>query len=1039
MMRKKTVWLVGLTFTCAYGQSFTEWRNPEINQVNRLPMHADFFAYGTKDEAIKNDRKASSTYLDLNGLWRFHWTKDMEGRPDKFWNTDYNDKGWALIPVPGMWETEGYGEPVYAGTAFEWKNKHGKTHNTPPEVPETDNHVGSYRRTVEVPADWKEKDIILHFGPASSNIYVWVNGKFVGYSEDNKLESEFDVTSLIKPGQENLIAAQVYRWCDGSYLEDQDYLRYHGISRDSYLYARGRKRIEDIRVTPSLDAEYRDGMLNVDINNKGCHRVVLDLKDRNGNSISSTSIAGSGEKSVLMDVMSPEKWSAESPCLYTLFATAQDADGHTLEIVPIKVGFRTVEIDGSQLLVNGQPVLIKGVNRHELDPVGGYVVSRERMLQDIRLMKEYNVNAVRTCHYPNDSYWYDLCDEYGIYMVSETNIESHGMGFKEKSLAHEPSYRKAHLERNMRNVKRNFNHPAVIMWSLGNECGNGKNFEACYDWIKQVDPSRPIHFEQAYETGSTSDIYCPMYPPFNKCVEYCENEEYVKPFIMCEYAHAMGNALGDFNKYWELIRKYPKFQGGFIWDMVDQGVFVKASDGRDVLGYDGDFGYFPTGDANYCVNGLFSPDRKPHPHAEEVRYHYQNIWTSLIGSQPCEIEVYNENFFIDLSDYRLTWELLKNGTAEHSGTVEDLAVGPQGRVRITLPIDDTLDDGNEWLLNVKYTLKNRKPGLKAGSIMAFQQIPISLQEDWREKFTVSDAFDSDLRLYEENPTHIVVESSGAVFRFRKSDGFLDVLDINGKSMLKRGSVLKPNFWRAPTDNDYGAKLQNRLGKWRNPTFNLRSLTAKPVEDKVKVCAVYEIPEVSAVLTLDYLLESDGSMDVTQKMTADAAKNNPMLFRFGMMLTMSKDFDRVEYYGRGPGENYSNRKDGSPIGIYTQSVSEQYHPYLRPQENGTKTDVRWWNLYDKKGDGLCFVAAKPFSASALHHSMESLDDGKEKRLPHSLGFEEEALTNFLIDYAQMGMTCIDSWSSIAEPEYHIPYGDYEFSFKVLPLKNYIPEN
>ncbi|MDE7166463.1 MAG: DUF4981 domain-containing protein [Bacteroidaceae bacterium] len=1033
----KLLLLMMITGETVYGQHFTEWQDPSVNQINRYPMHTDFFAYKSVEDAVKNNREISSHYLDLNGIWKFHWSKDADGRPDTFWKENFNDKSWDDICVPGMWETQGYGMPVYAGCEYEWKDAYGRSRKTPPIVPVKDNHVGSYRKEITVPADWKGKEVIIHFGAASSNIYVWVNGKFVGYSEDNKLEAEFDITPFVKFGQENLVAFQVFRWCDGSYLEDQDYLRYHGISRNSYMYARNPKRIDNILVSAGLDKNYKNGVLSIDVANKGCHHINLDLLDEEGKHIVTYTINGKGRQKAIIDVPSPDKWSAETPVLYTLLATACEASGKVIEVVPVKVGFRTVEIVGSQLLVNGQPILIKGVNRHELDARGGYVVSRERMLQDIQLMKKMNVNAVRTCHYPNDAYWYDLCDQYGLYMVAETNIESHGMGFKEKSLAHDPAFRKAHLERNMRNVQRNFNHPAIILWSLGNECGNGENFQACYDWIKSVDSSRPIHFEQAYETGTTSDIYCPMYPPFDRCIRYCENPDYVKPFIMCEYAHAMGNSLGDFKTYWELIRKYPKFQGGFVWDMVDQAMAMRNSDGNWIYGYDGDFGYLPTGDANFCVNGLFNPDRSPNPHAYEVKYYYQNIWTSRVEGNAGKIKIMNENFFRDLSAYRLKWELLQNGKVERTGIIEKLDVQPQASVIISLPIGD-INDSEEWILNVSYLQKEREGVIPAGHEVAKQQLALT---SYKHLFETSDSKSVScslpLEVNDLNITHILVRNHNVAFRFRKSDGLMDVFDVNGERMIKSGTVLKPNFWRAPTDNDYGAKLHKRLERWKDPDMRLRELKADTIGGRACVVAKYDMPAVYATLILQYDMAPDGSMVVTQRMIADTTRSAPMLFRFGMQLTMPKSFNRVAYYGRGPVENYSNRCGNANLGIYYQSVSEQFHPYVRPQENGTKTDVRWWNLYNEAGKGLQFIASSPFSASALHYSLETLDDGKEKRQRHSSELKEEELTNFLIDYAQMGMTGIDSWSSIAEPEYQLPYRNYEFVFKIIPLKEYIP--
>ena len=593
-----------------------EWHDANKNEVNRLPMHAHYFAYESKALAKAENKESSKNYLSLNGVWKFNWVKDADARPLAFWKKDFNDKAWDKMVIPAVWELNGYGDPIYTGVGYSWSHFFK---NNPPEVPLENNHVGSYRREIVVPSNWKGKDIIAHFGSVTSNIYLWVNGKYVGYSEDSKLETEFDLTPYLTPGKKNLIAFQVFRWCDGTYLEDQDYFRFTGVARDCFLYARNKKRVEDIRVTPDLNKDYKDGTLTIQLKTKGNAMVLLELVDADGKSIYKKEAAGNGK--ITMAVSNPKKWTAETPNLYTLYASVKGSQ----EIIPIKVGFRKIELKNSQVLVNGKPILIKGVNRHELDPDGGYVVSKERMLHDILLMKKFNINAVRTCHYPDDNYWYDLCDKYGLYVVAETNIESHGMGFKEKSLAKNPMFKQAHLERNQRNVQRNFNHPSIIFWSLGNEAGDGDNFGACYDWIKKEDPSRACQYEQAsqyrktHQTGHT-DVFCPMYYPYHELEKYGKATDTTMPAIMCEYAHAMGNSEGGFKEYWNIIRKYDNCQGGFIWDFADQSVRWKKPDGHVIMAYGGDFNRFETEHNNYCNNGLASPDRIPNPHMYEVGY-----------------------------------------------------------------------------------------------------------------------------------------------------------------------------------------------------------------------------------------------------------------------------------------------------------------------------------------------------------------------------------------------------------------------------------
>lgn len=1030
--------LSGLLCVCMLSgnaQTFREWQDPEINAVNRASMHTHFFAYESTEAATEAAKEKSVNYMTLNGIWKFRWTKDSDARPTDFWKTDFNDKGWDNLAVPAMWELNGYDVPLYSGVGFDWKLRKGWCKNNPPELPVEDNHVGSYRREITVPANWRGKDIVAHFGSVYSNIYLWVNGKFVGYSEDSKLEAEFDLTPYLKAGQKNLIAFQVFRWCDGSYLEDQDFFRYHGIARDCYLYTRNKKRIEDIRITPDLDSQYQNGSLAINLNLKGNNQVTLELLDAQNRTVATTELRGSGNVSTSIEMENPHKWSAETPYLYTLRATVKEG-GKVSEVIPLKVGFRKIEMKNAQLLVNGQPILIKGANRHEMDPDGGYVISRERMIQDIQLMKMFNINAVRTCHYPDDSFWYELCDKYGLYVVAEANLESHGMGFKETSLARVDSYRKAHLERNQRNVQRNFNHPSIIFWSLGNECGDGPNFEACYQWVRAEDPSRFVHFEQAYDTGSNTDVYCPMYPVYSKCISYCEDESKQKPMIMCEYAHAMGNALGDFKIYWDLIRKYPKFQGGFIWDLIDQSPHWTGKSGKMIYGYDGDFDTIKTSDDNYSDNGLLNPDRIPNPHVYEVGYFYQNIWTTPGDLSKGEINIYNENFFRDLSAYYMEWEVLNNGRVIRSGRIEKLNVAPLQTVSLILKLGET-DENGEWLLNVRYRQKDREGLIPVGHIVAKDQLvlhPYKTPEMKLKNVTENYIPVITPQVNDTNIRHWIVKGENFLIRFKRSTGYMDKYIVNGLDMIKDGAALTPNFWRAPTDNDYGAKLQLKYNAWKNPDIKLISLKNNIVDNQAVISAEYEMKQVSAKLYITYTINNQGAVQVNQKMITDKAANVSNMFRFGMQLVMPRSFENISYYGRGPMENYSNRNHCTDLGIYNQTVDEQFSPYIRPQENGTKTDIRWWRQLNISGNGLQFVADAPFSASALHYTIESLDEGLEKQQGHSEEVEKADLTNVLIDKAQMGLACIDSWSALPEPEFMLPYGDYEFTFIMTPVQN-----
>ena len=931
------------------------------------------------------------------------------------------------MQVPAVWELNGYGDPIYVNVGYPWRNQFK---NNPPYVPTEGNHVGSYRREITIPADWNGKEIYAHFGAVSSNMYLWVNGRFVGYSEDSKLEAEFN----LKAGQKNLIAFQIFRWCDGTYLEDQDFFRYTGVARDCYLYARNKKRIDDIRVTPDLDQEYKNGSLDINLNLKGSANVALELLDARNQVVASTEVKGSGKVSTTLNLENPKKWTAETPYLYTLRATLKEGN-KTTEVVPVKVGFRKIELKNAQILVNGQPVLFKGADRHEMDPDGGYVVSRERMIQDIQLMKQFNLNAVRTCHYPDDSFWYELCDKYGIYVVAEANVESHGMGYGEETLAKNPSFKKAHMERNQRNVQRNFNHPSIIFWSLGNEAGYGPNFEAAYDWIKAEDPSRAVQFEQAGYSGKT-DIFCPMYYDYQGCINYCEDDSKQKPLIQCEYAHAMGNSQGGFKEYWDIIRKYPKYQGGFIWDFVDQGIRWNGKDNKMIYAYGGDFNNFDASDNNFCCNGLVNPDRQPNPHMHEVGYFYQNIWTTGSDLKNGEINVYNENFFRDLSAYTMEWDLLKNGKIVRSGLIENLNVAPQQTAKLKLDLGKTCTCA-EWLLNVRYIQKNREGMIPAGHVVAKDQLVINGYKAPEMKFeniTESNQPVIVPQADDKNRNRLVITGENFNIQFDKANGYLSAYTINGLDMIKEGEALTPNFWRAPTDNDFGAGLQRRYAAWKNPGIKLLSMKHETVDGKVVVSANYEMKEVSAKLALTYTINNQGAIKVTQKMTADKATKVSNMFRFGMQLVMPKSFEQTSYYGRGPVENYSDRNHSTDLGIYNQTVSEQFYAYVRPQENGNKTDIRWWKQLNAAGDGLQFIAEAPFSASALHYTIASLDDGAQKNQSHSNEVKEADLTNVLIDKAQMGLACVNSWGAIPEPQYLLPYGDYEFTFIMMPVQH-----
>ena len=1010
-------WLAAATALTAGAQS-NEWQDAGVNAVNRMPMHGSWFAYESPEAAQTGDKTLSERFVTLNGNWKFNWVRDADQRPTDFFRVGYNDKGWNDMPVPGLWELNGYGDPVYLNVGYAWR---GWFKNDPPHVPVEQNHVGSYRRTVDIPAAWAGRQIVAHFGSVTSNIYLWVNGRYVGYSEDSKLEAEFDLTPYVKPGR-NLIAFQVFRWCDGTYLEDQDFFRLSGVGRDCYLYARDKRQITDIQVDAAPSANYTAGTVAVKAffprQARGCS-VELALTDAQGRSVASQQLrVTKDEERCTLDAGKVALWSAETPVLYGLTATLRAPAGEVIEVIPLRIGFRDVKIEGGQLLVNGRPVLIKGANRHEMDPDYGYYVSEGRMLEDIRIMKENNINAVRTCHYPDDARWYSLCDQYGLYVVAEANIESHGMGYGEKTLAKNPLYAKAHLERNERNVQRSINHPSVIIWSLGNEAGDGPNFDACYDWIKAYDPSRPIHHERAvYSPGSrNTDIICPMYWGYERCEKYLA-ENPAKPLIQCEYAHAMGNSMGGFREYWELIRREPKYQGGFIWDFVDQSLHKKGHNGVTVYGYGGDWNPYDPSDQNFCDNGLIGPDRIPNPHMEEVRYYYQSLWTSWAGDAGNTVEVLNENFFRGLENYDLHWEVLCDGTPLRRGVVDGLKAAPQQRVRITLPYDPaTLPAAGELLLDVAYKLKTAEGILPAGHTAARAQLPI------REYVFTAPAAKSAA----EGDSLF-----GLRLDFSRKTGFITRYEVRGLDFLADGSTLRPNFWRAPTDNDFGAGLQHKMAVWKQPEMKLKTLTHAEADGIVTVKAGYEMPGVQATLEIEYAVDNTGAVTIAQSLHATPGAEVPDMFRFGMRFEMPEAFDRLQYYGRGPGENYADRKSSAFVGLYRQSVDEQFHPYIRPQETGTKSDLRWWHLADIGGRGLTVTSDAPFSASALHYPQESLDEGPAKRQGHSPEVEKQKNVSVCLDKVQYGLACVNSWGALPLPEYRIPYADYTFRLKIAP--------
>ena len=1016
----------------ALAQSESRWQNVNINQQNREPRRANFFAFENLEKAQSFDKKKSANYLSMEGMWKFNFVKDHNKRPANFFALKYDDSQWKDFPVPGLFELNGYGDATYKNIGYAWATQFDPN---PPYISELNNYTGSYRRTFELPKDWKGKDVYFHVGSATSNLTLWVNGKYVGYSEDSKVAAEFNISKYLKPGK-NLIAMQVMRWCDGSYFEDQDFWRFTGIAREVYLYARPKLHAADIRLNAALENNYQDGVLNYKVSLKGGKTdVAITLCDKDGKQIAQAT----GAQGVI-NVPKVNAWTAETPYLYKAYITLKNKQG-AAEVIPQKVGFRNVEIKNAQLLVNGQPVLVKGADRHEMDPDGGYVVSLERMIQDIKIMKQLNINAVRTSHYPCDPRWYDLCDEYGIYITAEANLESHGMGYEEKSLAKFPEYIVPHIERNEGNVKPLINHPSVIVWSLGNESGYGVNFEKAYDWVKACDTTRPAQYERGGYDSKT-DIYCPMYIGYEESESYCKSNG-TKPYIQCEYAHAMGNSEGGFKEYWDLIRKYPKYQGGYIWDFVDQGLRDKSPiTGKEIFTYGGDYGRYPASDYNFNCNGIIAPNRRLNPHAYEIQYVLQNVWIKDFDAENGSFNVYNENFFKNIDDLNLTATLFANGVKLTAVAIPDTkGIAPQATklvkseaLKSAIEKAEAEHATEEITINFAFASDGSQPLVDKGQVMARQQIVLNGYEF--DKVDAPANTGSKIEVEETN-SYVKVSAERMSVTIGKKTGMIDYLDVDGEPMLKFRESMTPEFWRAPTDNDYGASLQKKMRVWKNPQMNLKSFDKSESKDSVVLTANFEMPEVKAELMLRYRINAAGEVAVTEKMTTDKEAKVADLFRYGMQLQMPASFSKLEYYGRGPEENYIDRHSSSFIGKYEANVKDEYYPYVRPQESGNHTDIRYFSIFNPAtGKGITFEGYAPMECSAIPYLVEDLDAGIEKEHAwgqHSGDLVEKGLVQLHIQQRQFGLGCIDSWGASPMEKYRMHYQDRCFSFVIKAKK------
>ena len=1021
-------------------QETPNWENTDIISINTEEPKASFHHYnGT---SLEKRNEALENYRTLNGLWKFHWSSHPSERPKDFFMEEYNVANWDNITVPSNWQMKGYGYPIYTNIKYPFpKNA--------PYIPHNNNPVGSYKRNFTVNKDWLKKEIFVHFGAVNSAFYIWINGEKVGYSEGSKTPVEFNITKYAKKGK-NTISIEVYRWCVGSYIEDQDFWRVSGIERDVYLYAAEKVYLKNFIAKPILDKHnYKDGQLSIDL-------FVKNNKRKKEKTVAKVSLWDGDRKIVSLDsliVLSKktttkiqfktgqlniQSWSAENPKLYELRLTLNTLKGIQLDATKINIGFRTSEIKNGQLLVNGKPILIKGVNRHEHDPINGHVVTKASMLEDIKDFKRFNINAVRTSHYPNDPFWYKLCDQYGIYVIDEANIESHGYGYKqEETLAQDPRFKEMHLDRIQRMAMRDVNHPSIILWSMGNEAGNGDNFLTGYNWLKSFDETRPVHYERSdkgdYKARTTDVISWMYHAQENVMKSHFKfddkkplNEQ--RPFIWCEYSHAMGNSNGNFKDYWSWVREQPRVQGGFIWDWMDQGLQKKTDDGIVYYAYGGDFE--PEGvynDNNFCANGLIASDRKPHPAIYEVKKVHQNILFSKTDSN--NYEIFNENFFINTSHLDFRTDLLENGKIVASKMISVPPILPQSTSQIVVNFDYLKEDSKEYFVNFYAVTKNKGQLLPKKHIVASEQFLI---QDKKEPIAAKKS-KVKVRSFVKDNTH-TIKVAGITYIFNDADFGLQQIQKNSKNILLE--PIKMSFWRAPTDNDFGA--WNKPGapyfNWRNAAEEKSLISMKKVSNKngsVTLKYMYDYPLLNAKNKIIYSIKATGELKVTCEFITDSPTKLKYMPRYGMLLVLDKQYLNVNYYGRGPYENYIDRNSGSHIGSYQAKVEDFYTDYIRPQENGYRTDVRFAEFKNKTGKGVKFHADKVFSFSAHHNPLTDFDSGNEKSQRHTIDIKSKDKTWIYIDYMQMGVGGDNRWDkdALANDEYLIDPSKCKYSFSI----------
>jgi len=1019
-----------------------DWENPQVVGRNKEPAHVPLMPYPAAEAALAGDRSRSPYFKLLSGEWEFHWSPNPASAPQDFYREDLGT--WETITVPGNWELQGYGVAIYTNVQYPFPA------DDLPRVPHDDNPVGSYRTRFTVPESWDGRQVLLVFEGVDSAFYLWVNGEMVGYSQDSRLPAEFDVTTYVRPG-ENTLAVRMYRWSDGSYLEDQDHWRLSGIHRDVYLVAVPGVHVRDVWVRTELDENYQDAVLRVSAQIRNYrHRdavgcvVEVELFDTGANlqickSARAISVRAGDEVTLEMEqaVAGPEKWSAENPYLYTLLVTLKDPAGDVLEVQSCRVGFRQVELRDGQMLVNGVPVVIKGVNRHDHDPDGGKAVTVDSMVEDIRLMKQFNLNAVRTSHYPNDPRWYDLCDEYGLYVFDEANIETHGVWDR---LTRDPEWKTAFMERMARMVERDKNHPCVVVWSLGNESGYGLNHEAIADWVHRRDPTRPVHYESATswrtytgpEDAPCIDFVSVMYPSVDKIVEMAQTPGETRPLVMCEYAHAMGNSVGNLKEYWEAIEAHRRLVGGFVWDWVDQGIRQVTDDGVEWFAYGGDFGDEPN-DGNFCINGVVFPDREPQPALWEVKKVSEPVRVEAVDLLAGRVRIVNRHHFSDLSGLDVSWTLSADDQVLQAGRLSRLGTPAGASETVTIPFDKpAVEPGVEYWLTVGFTLAQATRWADAGHEVAWAQFKLPIDLPAGPALGIGDM--PELEVKESEGT---IRLRGPEFDlvFDRQDGAISSWQYRGAELVQRGPAL--NVWRAPTDNDEGPQWNPDLvlaNKWRAAGLDrlrhqVKRVTLNQLKPQVVLILVRSFvcaPDHTDGFDCEYTYTIYGSGDVLVDIRVVPGRSLPPLPRVGVQMTLPGGFEDLAWYGRGPHETYVDRKTGARVGVYTGTVDDQYVPYIVPQENGNKTDVRWVALTNEDGVGLLVVGRPSLEVSAHHFRAQDLAQAR-----HTYELERRKEITFNLDYRQSGLGGASCGPGTL-PQYLIRPEEIHFSLRLRPF-------